>query len=76
MTGETPATAIARMACSAALRLFAFHPLRDISPTPLQGASPVTGETPATAIACMAGFAAVWRFAFYAVWVARSATNN
>ena len=52
------------------------HSLRDVSPTPLRGASPVTGETPATAIARMAGFAAVWRFAFYAVWVARSATNN
>ena len=25
MTGETPATAIAGMACSAALRLFGFH---------------------------------------------------
>ena len=34
------------------------HSLRDVSPTPLQGASPVAGETPATAIAGLACSAA------------------
>ena len=76
VTGETPATAIARMACSAALRLFAFHPLRDISPTPLQMASPVTGETPATAIARMAGSAALRLFGFQSSRVAHSAIGR
>ena len=40
------------------------HSLRDVSPTPLQGASLVAGETPATAIAGLACSAAAWLAGF------------
>ena len=52
------------------------HSLRDVSPTPLQGASPVAGETPATAIAGLACSAAIWFFAFHRLRVARSAMGH
>ena len=51
------------------------HSLRDVSPTPLQGASPVAGETPATAIAGLACSAAIWLFGFHALRVARDAMD-
>ena len=41
------------------------HSLRDVSPTPLQGASPVTGGTPATVITGVACSAAVRLFGFH-----------
>ena len=52
------------------------HSLRDVSPTPLQGASLVAGETPATAIAGMACSAAIGLFAFHRLRVARSAMDS
>ena len=52
------------------------HSLRDVSPTPLQGASPLAGETPATAITGLACFAVNGLFGFYALRAARSAMDN
>ena len=52
------------------------HSLRDVSPTPLQGASLVAGETPATAIAGLACSAAVRLLRFHALRVARSAMGE
>ncbi len=52
------------------------HALRDVSPTPLQGASPLAGETPATAIAGLACFAAIGLVAFYRLRAARGTAGN
>ena len=52
------------------------HSLRDVPPSPLQGASPLAGETPATAIAGVACFAAARFVGFHLPRVARSAMDN
>ena len=52
------------------------HSLRDVPPSPLQGASPVTGETPATAIAGVACFAAARLFGFHALQVVLGAMDD
>ena len=52
------------------------HSLRDVPPSPLQGASPLAGETPATAIDGLACSAAFWLFGFHALRVARRAMVN
>ena len=52
------------------------HSLRDVSPSPFQGASPVTGETPATTIAGLARSAAAWLFGFHALRVVLGAMDN
>ena len=52
------------------------HSLRDVSPSPLQGASPVTGETPATAIAGVACFAAARLVGFHLPRVVLGAMDN
>ena len=52
------------------------HSLRDVSPTPLQGASPLAGETPATAIAGLACSAAFGLFGFLALRVTHSVMGH
>ena len=52
------------------------HSLRDVPPSPLQGASPGAGETPATAIAGVACFAAARLVGFHLPRVARGAMDN
>ncbi len=52
------------------------HSLRDVSPTPLKGASPLAGETPATAIAGLACSAAIGLFGFRALQMARSIMDH
>ena len=52
------------------------HSLRDVPPSPLQGASPVTGETPATAIAGLACSAAFGLFSLHLLRVVGSALKQ
>ncbi len=52
------------------------HSLRDVSPSPFKGASPVTGGNPVTAIAGLACFAAARLVGFRLPRVARSAMDH
>ncbi len=52
------------------------HSLRDVPPSPLQGASPLAGETPATAIAGTACSAAAWLFGFHSLQVVLGAMDH